>query len=481
MPISGGWTGMAWKMCAAVTLVLLAALAPPAGAAHSPGDPPGGDPGDGNPHHVHRLRSWRAKFEYQMQRDAIAHDELDPHADLQALVKQGQWWPIDCQLFNRTASGVVLWNHIHNVGWVADAAMKTYTDGRLEGSPTCAQPGPNHVWFQQPWALSKEYRFAHRAQAYDRPGGAPVARIFQTNEWTTTNCHQRHGNRRWVFIDFPGVGSGYVKAEALRFWQRGLPAGMPACVKSPPPVRTWVAMGDSYASGQGANLYSGGDCRRSANAYWSLLHNRLKHGLTSPAANFVACNGATTSKVRATQLGALDLTTRLVTISVGGDDLGFSGVMKSCVKGGGQSCKEAIASHFEKSDLRTLRANLRATYAAIRDRAPSATVLVLGYPELVARDHIDGCGAMDDTDAPVLHRAAVKFLGIIRREVARHRGFRYVGLVKTFRGHPACNDDADDWINDLHLTDTGESFHPNEAGQRAIARRLEAVAPRFFK
>jgi lysophospholipase L1-like esterase len=78
-------------------------------------------------------------------------------------------------------------------------------------------------------------------------------------------------------------------------------------------------------------------------------------------------------------------------------------------------------------------------------------------------------------------REAVRFLGIIRRAVAHRRGFRYVGLVDTFRGHPSCNDDADDWINDLHLTDTGESFHPNEAGQRAIARRLAAVAPRFFR
>jgi hypothetical protein len=68
---------MPWKACAAVTFVLLAALAPPAGASNPPGEP-GGDPGDGNPHHVHRLRPWRAKFEYQMQREAIAHDEQGP-------------------------------------------------------------------------------------------------------------------------------------------------------------------------------------------------------------------------------------------------------------------------------------------------------------------------------------------------------------------------------------------------------------------
>src|SRR5205823_754176 len=121
-----------------------------------------------------------------------------------------------------------------------------------------------------------------------------------------------------VFLDLPGTASGYVPADALRFRQKGLPAGMPKCVKPPPPVRTWVAMGDSYASGQGANDYSGGDCRRSANSYWALLHTRLKHGLVSDSSDFVACSGATTSYVHDHELGALDPTTRLVTLSVGG-------------------------------------------------------------------------------------------------------------------------------------------------------------------
>lgn len=464
----------------ALLLTLLAALAPAARAASSPGDPPGGDPGDGHPNHVHKLKPWKARFEYHMERTVVAHVELDARSDLQSEVQKGQWWPIDCQLYNQTENGTVLWNHIHNVGWVPDSSMKTYTDGRLAGSPTCAKPGPNHVWFQQPWTRAKQYRAVRKAQVFDRPGGAPAGRVLHKDAWTNTNCHQGHNGHQWVFIDFPGAGSGYVRADALRFWQAGLPNGMPVCAKAPAPVRTWVAMGDSYASGQGANDYFGGACRRSANAYWSLLKGHLKHGLTSPVSDFVACSGDTTAKVRATQMGVLDVSTRLVTISVGGDDLGFSGVMRSCVEPKGTSCKQAIHNAFVPSHLRQLRAHLRATYADIRNHAPNATVFVLGYPELVERDHIDGCGAMDDTDAPVIHRAAIKLNGSIRRAVGDRRGFRFVGLVKTFLGHGACNDDAPDWINDLHLTDKQESFHPNENGHKAIARRLRQVAPRFF-
>ena len=240
-------------------------------------------------------------------------------------------------------------------------------------------------------------------------------------------------------------------------------------------------MGDSYASGQGADNYSGGSCRRSANAYWALLHNRLRHGLTSSASEFVACSGATTADVRAHQLGALDPTTRLVTLSVGGDNLGFSGVVKSCVKPGGTSCKQALRDHVNTSSLRRLRASLRAIYSDIRSRATSATVLVLGYPQLTPADHIDGCGAMDSSDAPYLHRAGVRLNRSIQRAVGSRRGFRFIGLVSrprtTRRATTA-------WRTGSTASTSPTSRSPSTptcSGQRAIAAHLAAVAPGFFR
>ncbi len=184
--------------------------------------------------------------------------------------------------------------------------------------------------------------------------------------------------------------------------------------------------------------------------------------------------------MRDTQLGALDPTTRLVTISVGGDNLHFSTVMKDCVFPRGPSCQDSLRDHVNTKALRSLRADLRGLYRDIRNRATSATVLVLGYPALVPRDHIDGCGAMDSGDAAPIHRTAVRLNRSIRRAVGNRRGFRCVSLVTTFRGHPACNSDAEDWINSIVETDRNESFHPNEAGHRAIARHLRSVAPRYF-
>jgi lysophospholipase L1-like esterase len=308
-----------------------------------------------------------------------------------------------------------------------------------------------------------------------------VGKVLQEGEWTTTNCHQRHRRRQWVFIDFKAQGSGWVPASALKFWQKRLPRRMGRCVRSPKPIRTWVAMGDSYASGQGANEYFGGSCRRSWHSYWARLRGRLRHGIAAPDEKFVACSGATTAAVREHQLAALDPTTRLVTISVGGNDIGFSEVMTICVLQGGSLCRIAVRDHFGRRDLRALRSRLKRLYREIRDRATSAKVLVLGYPRLLPNNYVDGCLKLADSHAPLLNRRARKLNRTIRRAIGRRHGFRFVGLVRPFLAHPACNSEAADWINSLVETDRQESFHPNAAGHRAIARRLARAAPRFFR
>ena len=152
------------------------------------------------------------------------------------------------------------------------------------------------------------------------------------------------------------------------------------------------------------------------------------------------------------------------------------------VQPGFTSCKESVESHFEPSDLRALEGKLDKVYRAVRDRAPNALVLVLGYPELVPRDHIDGCGAMSDGDAPYLHDAATKLNNVIDATVGLRPKFRFVGLVKTFLGHPACNKGTTDWINGITTKAGGDaSFHPNVLGNQAIADRIRSAVPRFFR
>src|SRR5262249_54287248 len=84
----------------------------------------------------------------------------------------------------------------------------------------------------------------------------------------------------------------------------------------------YVALGDSYSSGDAAGSHSpsSGDCLRSASA------SPVKGAAApSPASfAFVACAGATTADVVSGQLGAVTSGTTLISITIGGNDVGFS-------------------------------------------------------------------------------------------------------------------------------------------------------------
>src|SRR5688572_3207130 len=95
----------------------------------------------------------------------------------------------------------------------------------------------------------------------------------------------------------------------------------------------YVALGDSYSAGTGATGASG-SCTRSPRGYPQLWVNR--HEVSSFA--YVACGGATTDDVRASQVSALGTGTDLVTVTIGGNDAGFATGAISCVLGSDEVC-----------------------------------------------------------------------------------------------------------------------------------------------
>src|SRR5689334_4429667 len=314
---------------ALLALLALAAVAPVAAA--GPADPP--PSGDGHVH-VKSLKPWKAKYAYRIVRDAKAYTELNARSDVSAQVLKGSWFPIDCQMVHTTQKGDILWNHVANVGWVADRNFKTYTDGRLQGSPTCAIPGPDHVWFAQSWAAQKQYRAVHNVPIRTRPAGAQRgSERVAKGDWTTIECSGSANGKAWVRVYHrPKVGEGWIAADALRYWQKGLPAGLPRCGGSSA-SRHFVTLGDSYAAGIGAGSYydGSGRCWRSSHPYWALLESQVREGLISNLGDFEACSGDTTSDLRG-KLGVLNRDTALVTVSIGGNDLHFADVVRGCVE-----------------------------------------------------------------------------------------------------------------------------------------------------
>jgi lysophospholipase L1-like esterase len=138
----------------------------------------------------------------------------------------------------------------------------------------------------------------------------------------------------------------------------------------------YVALGDSYAAGQGGGDYLN-DCLESPNGYPYLLDPKMRIDLRVNA----ACTGATTSDVSGKQLtAALDEDTRLVTLTVGAADLGLSQVLAACTAVPPVECQVEIGR--AAAELTRLGGSLSTLYAAVAapNAAPNALIVVTGYP-----------------------------------------------------------------------------------------------------
>lgn len=217
----------------------------------------------------------------------------------------------------------------------------------------------------------------------------------------------------------------------------------------------YVALGDSYSSGVGAGPYDLSTCLRSQKSYAPLW--AAAHQVTS--FRFPACGGAVTADVISSQVGSLSSSTTLVTITIGGNDAGFADVMTSCRFGSTSSCESAVNGSRAFATT-TLPGRLDTTYSAIRDRAPAARLVVLGYPRLF---ETGSCGllAMSSYKRTILNQAADVLNGVIA-DRARAAGATFVDARPFFAGHGVCA--ADPWIHDI--SGVVEAYHPDADGYR---------------
>ncbi|MEV6961623.1 SGNH/GDSL hydrolase family protein [Streptomyces sp. NPDC051207] len=219
----------------------------------------------------------------------------------------------------------------------------------------------------------------------------------------------------------------------------------------------YVALGDSYASGVGAGSYlsTSGDCKRSTKAHpylWAAAH--------APSSfSFMACSGARTGDVLSGQLGPLNSSTSLVSISIGGNDAGFADVMTTCVLQSDSACLSRIATARAYVDS-TLPGSLNNVYSTIRNRAPSAKVVVLGYPRFYKLGTY--CLGLSETKRKAINDAS-DHLNNKTAEVARGHGFLFGDVRTTFTGHEICSGAS--WLHSVNWANIGESYHPTAAGQ----------------
>lgn len=236
----------------------------------------------------------------------------------------------------------------------------------------------------------------------------------------------------------------------------------------------YIALGDSFAAGQGAGPYLDG-CYRSENAYSELADEAAAINLVTNA----ACSGKTTSDVVNDQLRKLNKSTGLVTITAGGNNIGFGNIITSCgaaLAGGapGTGCGTAITFATSQISGGQLYRDVVAMIEHVQAAAPNARIVVTGYPYLL--DPIPA--GQTDPRSLFIHQATQLSDGLNATiaKAAYSTGATFIDVRPAFLGHGAMS--RDPWINLILGGPTDpvspDNFHPNAAGYEAYFAALRA-------
>ena len=233
-----------------------------------------------------------------------------------------------------------------------------------------------------------------------------------------------------------------------------------------------VALGDSFSSGDGAPPYdaTSGHCRRSAHAWPVRLAFTLELSVRSGA-----CSGARIADLEP-QHAALSATDdlRLVTLTIGGNDLGFGEVLRRCVLSDCRRQYTRGARDVLDGRIARLRERLPAVYGRVQREAPRARLVVMGYPRLFPRRQARfTCAALGTITPGEVRFLNAKTASADRaiRGAARQADAVYVDVLDAFEGgEMRCR---------ARRRYVSGNFHPTAAGYERLADlALRAIAER---
>jgi hypothetical protein len=250
----------------------------------------------------------------------------------------------------------------------------------------------------------------------------------------------------------------------------------------------YVALGDSYAAGPVIpNQIAPFGCLKSDHNYAHLAAPTIGLALKD-----ATCSGATTEDMtesQSTELGSvppqfdsLSAETTRVSLTIGGNDIGFSEIALSCVtlnpfstpckdkynSGGKDQIAERIAATAPKVD---------AVLDGIAARSPSAKVFVVNYAAIFPETGF-GCWPQMPIgfgDVPYL-RAKEKELNAMLATQAATNGATLVNWYNASIGHDACKGSSTRWVEPVVPTNPAAPIHPNLAGMTGAAAILGPVA-----
>jgi YD repeat-containing protein len=286
-----------------------------------------------------------------------------------------------------------------------------------------------------------------------------------------------------------------------------------AAVDAIPHRPTHVAMGDSYSSGVGAEDVNNNDdiggehemCQRADEAYGPVYHE-----LQSAEADlvFLACGGAVTGHPNSPaedteglsaiqkllgeggQIARMPGYAELVTLTIGGNDIGFTDVLFDCFLRVEQECDEQYRSGGPQdvaARINAMRAVLTDVYQAIRGRAPEARIAVLTYPQIITEtdncfeqtNYVPSGIKLSDEEKIWIRGRTADLAGVTLDAITDTGDSRIVPVDELGRfaddGHGVCAEpDSERYVNGAVPSDLGESFHPTVPGYQREAQDLLA-------
>jgi lysophospholipase L1-like esterase len=244
----------------------------------------------------------------------------------------------------------------------------------------------------------------------------------------------------------------------------------------------YAALGDSYTSAPNTGDPAGPPpgCGRSANNYPHLVAAAIRPAEFTD----VSCGGATTAEMtrpqptgngtNPPQLDAVTPETTLVTVGIGGNDVGFVALAAQCTTDdpSASPCRDRLVTAGGDEMARRIETTGRRVAALldqIHARAPRARVVLVGYPTILP----DGGGCwptlpLGTRDVAYLREGLARFNGKLA-EVARAHRTGFADTATPGKGHDMCSPPDVRWVEGLVPATPAMPLHPNARGERGMA------------
>ena len=291
-------------------------------------------------------------------------------------------------------------------------------------------------------------------------------------------------------------------AVSSRRWTIGLiglcllaASAAPAAAATTADLDHYVALGDSYTSGPGVpnQIPESAGCGRSDHNYPHLVSAALAVSRFTD----VSCGSATTAHMTEAQLlpngltngpqfEALSPDVDLVTLGIGGNDIGFGEIIANCVARSvllpvTAPCRQHYTRQGDELGARieATAPKVAAVLAGIRQRAPTARILVVGYPVILPAAG-PGCWPLMPIavgDVAWL-RTVEGHLNAMLAGQAAAAGATFVDTYTSSVGHDVCRLPGSKWVEGLVPTAPANPVHPNALGMANSAEQVLKAARR---